>query len=226
MERGFPGLGDTGSARHWGPEGMRAREPARLPQAALGWWGRRRRQRRWPLGTSLCAGPRAAASRPHPRPGRQAPGAGRNEEEPGLLRRAGVLQGRRLGPGSPVPEEGPAPPPPPPAPPRSRSQARRRRRRRRSHCRFSATHRRDARAGLPCRPPGRAEPSAVPRHPCCCPAPRPQSPTRVSPAYSGLSEALRGRAAYVQASAGSSPGRAARSRGPRAFRCGGAVVMT
>lgn len=129
MERGFPGLGDTGSARHWGPEGMKAREPARLPQVALGWWGRWRRQRRWPLGTSLCAGPRAAASRPHPRPGRQAPGAGRNEEDPGLLRRAGVLRGRRLGPGSPVPEEGPAPataaartaakpkPSPPPPPP-------------------------------------------------------------------------------------------------------------
>lgn len=199
---------------------MRARVPAQLLQAALGWWGRWRRQRRRPLGTSLCAGPRAAASRPHPRPGRQAPGAGRDGEGPGLERRAGGLGGRRLGPGSPGPEERPAPPPP--APPRSQSRARRRRRRRRSHCRFSATHRRDARAGQLRRPPARAEPSATPRHPCCSPAPRPHSPTRALSASAGLSEALRGRAAGVQAPAGSSPGRAAHSTGPRAFRRDGA----
>lgn len=204
---------------------MKARVLARLPQAVLGWWGRWRRQRRRPLGTSLCAGPRAAASRPHPRPGRQAPGAGRYGEGPGLERREGVLRGRRLGPGSPGPQERPAPPPPPPAPapPRSRSPARRRRR---SHCRFSATHRRDARAGQPRRPPARAAPSVVPCCPCCRQAPRPHRHARPSPASSGLSEAPPGRAGGLQAPAGSSLRRAASSTGPRAFRCDGATLMT
>ncbi|XP_070331477.1 transcription factor ATOH8-like [Odocoileus virginianus] len=135
------------SSRPLGPAGTRAPAPARLRQAALGW---RRRQQR-PPGTSLCAGPRAAASRPHPRPGRQAPGAGRGGEGPDQGRCVGAWRGRCLGPGSPGPEEEPAPPPPPPAPPRSRGRARRR-----CCCtrrRFSATHRRDTRAGQPGRPP-------------------------------------------------------------------------
>ncbi|XP_027270037.1 serine/arginine repetitive matrix protein 3-like [Cricetulus griseus] len=176
-----------------------------------------------PLGTGGDEGP--AASRPHPRPGRQAPGAGRDGEGAAWSAVRG-LGGPPLRPGSPGPEEGPAPPPPPSAPPRSRSRSRarrrRRRRRRRSHCRFSATHRRDARAGQLRRAPARAEPSATPRHPCCSPAPGPHSPTRALSASAGLSEALRSRAADVQAPAGSSPGRAAHSTGPRAFRCGGA----
>lgn len=142
---------------------MGAPAPARLPREALG----RRRPRR-PLGTRLCAGPRAAVSRLHPRPGRQAPGAGRGGEGPEAGRWARASLGRRSSPGSPAPEEEPAPPPPP-APPRSRnrSRARRRRRRRSSRRRFSATHRRDTRAGQPCRPPARppgdgSEPKAVP----------------------------------------------------------------
>lgn len=154
------GLGETG--RPQGPAGMRAPTPARLRRAAL---GRRRR----PLRISLCVGPCAAASRPHPRPGKQAPGAGLGGKGPG--RCAVASQGRRLGPGSPGPEEEPAPPPPPPAPPRSRGRARRRRRCC-SRCRFSATHRRDTRAGQP-RPPALCPPelrAAPPAARLCAPA--------------------------------------------------------
>lgn len=135
------GLEETGSSRPQGPAAMRAPAPARLRRAAL---GRRRRPQR----TTLCVGPCAAASRPHPRPGKQVPKAGLDGKGP--WRCAGASQGRRLDPASPGPEEEPAPPPPPPTPPRSRGRARRRRRC--SRCRFSATHRRDSRAGQP-RPP-------------------------------------------------------------------------
>lgn len=125
---------------------MGAPAPAPLRRAALGW-------RRRPPGTSLCAGPRAAASRLHPRPGRQAgPGAGRGGEGPCLRRYAQASRGRRLGPGSPGPNKEPAPPSPPPAPLRSRGRTHRRCC---SRCRFSATHRRDTRAGQPRRPPAR-----------------------------------------------------------------------
>lgn len=151
---GPPGLGETGSSRPQGPAGMRAPAPVPLRWAALGWLRR-------PPGTSLCAGPRAAASRHHPRPGKQAPGAGRGGEGPRPGRDVEASRGRRLGLGSPGPNEEPAPPSPPPAPLRSRSRGRRRRRCC-SRCRFSATHRRDTRAGQPCRPAARL--------PALCPA--------------------------------------------------------
>lgn len=164
------GLGETGSRRPQGPEGTRAPAPARLRRAALGW-------RRRPPGTSLCAGPRADASRLHPQPGRQAPGAGRGGEGPRPGRRAEASRGRRLGPGSPGPNEEPAPPSPPPAPPRSQGRARRRRRcRSRCRCRFSATHRRDTRAGQPRRPPARRR-RAPPELRAAPPAARLRAPT-------------------------------------------------
>lgn len=145
---------------------MRAPAPAPLRRAALGW-------RRRPPGTSLCAAPRAAASWLHPRPGRQAPGAGRGGSGPRPGRYAEASRGRRLGLGSPGPNEEPAPPSPPPAPLRSRGRARRRCC---SRCRFSATHRRDTRAGQPRRPPARRR-SVPPELRAAPPAARLLAPT-------------------------------------------------
>ncbi|XP_059750988.1 sterile alpha motif domain-containing protein 1-like [Balaenoptera ricei] len=202
---------------------MRAPTPARPRRAALG-WGRRRQR---PPGTSLCAGPRAAASQPHPRPGRQAPGAGRGGEGPDPGRCAGVSRGRRLGPGSPGPEEEPAPPPPPPAPPRSRGRAHRRRCRC-SRCRFSATHRRDTRAGQPRQPPA-CRRCAPPELRAAPPAARLRVPTAPRASRHGpLRFPSRPRTKQLTCRRPPRPpqGGATPRIGPRALRSAGAELMT
>lgn len=204
---------------------MKAPAPARPRRAVLGW--RRRRQR--PPGRSLCAGPHAAASRPHPRPGRQAPGAGRGGEGPDPGRCAGASKGLRLGPGSPGPEEEPAPPPPPPAPPRSRGRPRRRRRRRCcSRCCFSATHRRDTRAGQPCRPPA-CRRCALLELRAALPAARLRAPTAPrAPRRGPLGFPSRPRTTQLTCRRLPRPpqGGAKLRTGPRALRSDGAVLMT
>lgn len=187
------------------------RAPAQLRRAALGW---RRRLRR-PPGTSMCAGPRAAASRPHPRPGRQVPGAGRSREGPGSGRCAGAWRDRRLGPGPPGPDES-APPSPPPAPQRSRGRASHRRC---SRCRFSATHRRDPSAGQLRRPPAcrrctqpelRTAPPAARLH-------APTAPRAPRRRPQGFPNCPPNHAAAWQASARASPKCALPRSGPRAL---------